>query len=81
MDTMAALMGDSNGIMVDGTTFRNSMEFSVTVRADKDTYSSWEDLITGKWDQASKFLPGEMHSILTDLVGNYSVTVNIDKMD
>ena len=81
VDTMAALMGDSNGIMVDGTTFRNSMEFSVTVRADKDTYSSWVDLITGKWDQASNFLPGEMPSILTDLVGNYSVSVHINKMN
>lgn len=80
VDTMAALMGDPDGIMVDeNKAFRDDMTFELKVTASEDTYKDWVDLITGKWSQAGNFLPGEMPSALANLLGDYTVTVTIDK--
>ena len=80
VETMAALMGDPDGIMVDESkAFRVNMTFKVKVTASEDTYKNWVDLITGKWSQAGNFLPGEMPSALANLLGDYTVTVTIDK--
>ena len=80
VETMAALMGDPDGIMVDESkAFRENMTFKVKVTASEDTYKNWVDLITGKWSQAGNFLPGEMPSALANLLGDYTVTVTIDK--
>lgn len=78
LDDMAALLGDKDGILVDGTTFRSDMTFSVTVEANQDTYSAWRDLIAGKWSQAST-LPEVMPDALKDLMGTYTLTFTIDK--
>ncbi len=76
----AALMGDKDGIFVDASkNFRNTMTFSVTVTASEDTYSSWLDLITGKFSQAESILPGEMPSILANVLGEYTITLNVTK--
>ncbi|MBM6665316.1 S-layer homology domain-containing protein [Flavonifractor plautii] len=80
VETMAALMGDPDGIMVDeNKAFRDGMTFELKVTASEDTYKNWVDLITGKWSQAGNFLPGEMPSALANLLGDYTVTVTIDK--
>lgn len=80
VDTMAALMGDPNGIMVDeNNAFRNSMTFTVQMTVSEDTYQNWVNLITGNWSQAGNFLPGEMPSALANLLGDYSVTLTIEK--
>ena len=80
VETMAALMGDPDGIMVDeNKAFRDDMTFELKVTASEDTYKNWVDLITGKWSQAGNFLPGEMPSALANLLGDYTVTVTIDK--
>ena len=80
VETMAALMGDPDGIMVDESkAFRENMTFKVKVTASEDTYKNWVDLITGKWSQAGNVLPGEMPSALANLLGDYTVTVTIDK--
>ena len=80
VDTMATLMGDPDGIMVDESkAFRENMTFEVKVTASEGTYKNWVDLITGKWSQAGNFLPGEMPSALANLLGDYTVTVTIDK--
>ncbi len=77
---VAALMGDPDGILVDETyNFRDDMTFQVKVTADENTYKSWLDLISGKFSQAGSILPGEMPSILANLVGDYTVTLTIDK--
>ena len=78
LDDMAALLGDKNGILVDGTNFRSDMTFSVTVEVNKDTYSAWRDLIAGKWSQASA-LPEVMPDALKDLMGTYTLTFTLDK--
>lgn len=79
IQNMAALLGDKDGIFVDeNKKFRDDMTFSVTVTADEDTYSSWLDLISGKFSQAS-VLPGQMPSALNALVGDYTMTVTLDK--
>lgn len=76
----AALMGDKDGIFVDASkNFRNTMTFSVTVTASEDTYDSWLDLITGKFSQADGILPGEMPSILANMLGEYTITLNVTK--
>ena len=76
----AALMGDKDGIFVDASkNFRNTTTFSVTVTASEDTYSSWLDLITGKFSQAESILPGEMPSILANVLGEYTITLNVTK--
>lgn len=76
----AALMGDKDGIFVDASkNFRNTMTFSVTVTASEDTYDSWLDLITGKFSQAESILPGEMPSILANVLGEYTITLNVTK--
>ena len=80
VETMAALMGDPDGIMVDeNKAFRDDMTFELKVTASEDTYKNLVDLITGKWSQAGNFLPGEMPSALANLLGDYTVTVTIDK--
>ena len=80
VEAMAALMGDPDGIMVDeNKAFRDDMTFELKVTASEDTYKNWVDLITGKWSQAGNFLPGEMPSALANLLGDYTVTVTIDK--
>lgn len=80
VETMAALMGDPDGIMVDeNKAFRDDMTFELKVTASEDTYKDWVDLITGKWSQAGNFLPGEMPSALANLLGDYTVTVTIAK--
>lgn len=80
VETMAALIGDPDGIMVDeNKAFRDDMTFELKVTASEDTYKNWVDLITGKWSQAGNFLPGEMPSALANLLGDYTVTVTIDK--
>lgn len=78
LDDMAALLGDKDGILVDGTTFRSDMTFSVTVEVNQDTCSAWRDLIAGKWSQASA-LPEVMRDALKDLMGTYTLTFTIDK--
>lgn len=78
LDDMAALLGDKDGILVDGTTFRDDMTFSVTVEVNQDTYSVWRDLIAGKWSQASA-LPEVMPDALKDLMGTYTLTFTLDK--
>lgn len=76
---MATLLGDSDGIFVnDETAFREGMTFYVEVKADEDTYGSWLDLITGKFDQAD-ILPDTMPSALNKLLGDYTLTFTIDK--
>ena len=55
------------------------MTFSVTVTASEDTYDSWLDLITGKFSQAESILPGEMPSILANVLGEYTITLNVTK--
>lgn len=79
VDSMADLLGDKDGIMVDGTTFRDDVTFTITVDVNEDTYSAWRDLIVGKWSQAGNFLPGEMPGALANLLGGYSLTITIDK--
>lgn len=76
----AALMGDKDGMLVDESlNFRNSTTFSMTVTATEDTYDSWLDLITGKFSQAESILPGEMPSILANVLGEYTITLNVTK--
>lgn len=76
----AALMGDKDGMLVnESLNFRNSMTFSITVTASEDTYDSWLDLITGKFSQAESILPGEMPSILANVLGEYTITLNVTK--
>lgn len=77
----AALMGDKDGMLVnESLNFRNSMTFSITVTASEDTYDSWLDLITGKFSQAESILPGEMPSILANVLGGeYTITLNVTK--
>ena len=79
IENMAALLGDKDGIFVDeNKKFRNDMTFSVTVTASEETYSSWLDLISGKFSQAS-VLPGQMPGALNALLGEYTMTVTLDK--
>ena len=54
------------------------MNFSVTVNVNEGTYQSWKDLLSGKFDQAS-MLPGKLPAALNNLLGNYTITFNIDK--
>lgn len=76
----AALMGDKDGMLVnESLNFRNSMTFSITVTASKDTYDSWLDLITGKFSQAESILPGEMPSILANVLSEFTITLNVTK--
>lgn len=76
----AALMGDKDGMLVnESLNFRNSTTFSITVTASEDTYDSWLDLITGKFSQADGILPGEMPSILANMLGEYTITLNVTK--
>ena len=76
----AALMGDKDGMLVnESLNFRNSTTFSITVTASEDTYDSWLDLITGKFSQAESILPGEMPSILANVLGEYTITLNVTK--
>ena len=77
---MAALLGDSDGILVDeNKDFRDDMTFRIKVNVDEDTYGTWLDLITGKWGQAGSMLPGEMPEALNKLLGDYTLTFTIDK--
>lgn len=78
VDNMAALLGDKDGILVDGTTFREDMTFSVSVTVSEDNYTSWLDLIAGKFSQAD-VLPETMPSALSSLLGSYTLTFTIDK--
>lgn len=78
VDSMAALLGDSDGIMVDGTTFREDVTFSVSADVNEDTYSAWRDLLMRKFSWAD-ILPADMPSALDRLVGNYELTFTIDK--
>lgn len=78
VDSMAALLGDKDGILVDGTTFRDDVTFTVTVDVNEDTYSAWRDLIVGKWSQAD-VLPSVMPEALNSLLGTYTLTFTIDK--
>lgn len=76
----AALMGDKDGMLVnESLNFRNSTTFSITVTASEGTYDSWLDLITGKFSQADGILPGEMPSILANMLGEYTITLNVTK--
>lgn len=77
VDDMAALLGDSDGIMVDGTTFRD-VTFSVRADVKEDTYSAWRDLLMRKFSWAD-ILPADMPSALDRLVYNYELTFTIDK--
>lgn len=77
VDSMAALLGDSDGIMVDGTTFRD-VTFSVSADVNEDTYSAWRDLLMRKFSWAD-ILPADMPSALDRLVDNYELTFTIDK--
>lgn len=78
VDSMAALLGDSDGIMVDGTTFREDVTFSVSADVNEDTYSAWRDLLMRKFSWAD-ILPADMPGALDRLVGNYELTFTIDK--
>lgn len=78
VDSMAALLGDSDGIMVDGTTFREDVTFSVSADVNEDTYSAWRDLLMRKFSWAD-ILPADMPGALDSLVGNYELTFTIDK--
>lgn len=78
VDSMADLLGDKDGIFVDGTTFRDDTTFSVTVDVNEDTYSAWRDLIVGKWSQAD-VLPSVIPDALKDLLGTYTLSFEIDK--
>lgn len=80
VDDLADLLGDSNGIMVDGTTFREDVTFSVSLTVDEEgkTYSAWRDLLMRKFSWAD-ILPVEMPSALDSLVGTYTLTFTIDK--
>lgn len=78
VDNMADLLGDSDGIMVDGTTFREDKTFSVTVEATEANYTLWRDLLIGKFSQAD-VLPSVMPSALDSLLGTYTLTFTIDK--
>lgn len=79
IEDMAALLGDTNNVFTDADNkFRNGMNFSVTVNVNEGTYQSWKDLLSGKFDQAS-MLPGTLPSALNSLLGNYTLTFNIDK--
>ena len=79
IEDMAALLGDTNNVFTDADNkFRENMNFSVTVNVNKGTYQSWKDLLSGKFDQAS-MLPGKLPAALNNLLGNYTITFNIDK--
>lgn len=78
VDNMAALLADSNGIMVDGTTFREDMTFSVTVEVNEANYTLWRDLLVGKFSQAD-VLPDVMPDALKSLLGTYTLSFEIDK--
>lgn len=78
VDDMAALLGDSDGILVDGTTFREDMTFSVTVKVTEANYTLWRDLLMRKFSWAD-ILPADMPGALDRLVGNYELTFTIDK--
>ncbi len=52
--------------------------FSVKVTADEDSYDSWLNLIQGEWDVADN-LPGQVPNILTDLLGDYTLSMKITK--
>lgn len=78
VDSMAALLGDSDGILVDGTTFREDVTFSVSADVNEDTYSAWRDLLMRKFSWAD-ILPADMPGALDRLVGNYELTFTIDK--
>ena len=68
----------SDGIMVDGTTFREDVTFSVSADVNEDTYSAWRDLLMRKFSWAD-ILPADMSGALDRLVGNYELTFTIDK--
>ncbi len=79
IEDMAALLGDTNNVFTDAENkFREDMNFSVTVNVNEGTYQSWKDLLSGKFDQAS-MLPGKLPAALNNLLGNYTITFNIDK--
>lgn len=78
VDGMADLLGDKDGILVDGTSFRKDMNFSVQVEVTQDNYTLWRDLLVGKFSQAD-VLPDVMPDALEGLLGTYTVTFNIDK--
>lgn len=78
VDDMAALLGDSDGILVDGTTFREDMTFSVTVEVTEANYTLWRDLLVGKFSQAD-VLPDVMPDALKSLLGTYTLSFEIDK--
>ena len=78
VDDMAALLGDSDGILVDGTTFREDMTFSVTVEVTEANYTLWRDLLVDKFSQAD-VLPDVMPDALKSLLGTYTLSFEIDK--
>ena len=78
VDGMADLLGDKDGIFVDGTTFRDDMTFAVTVDVTEENYTLWRDLIAGKWSQAD-VLPSVMPDALKSLLGTYTLSFEIDK--
>lgn len=78
VDGMADLLGDKDGIFVDGTTFREDATFSVTVNVTEDNYTLWRDLLAGKWSQAD-VLPSVMPDALKSLLGTYTLSFEIDK--
>lgn len=78
VDDMAALLGDSDGILVDGTTFREDMTFSVTVKVTEANYTLWRDLLVDKFSQAD-VLPDVMPDALKSLLGTYTLSFEIDK--
>ena len=78
VDGMADLLGDKDGIFVDGTTFRDDMTFAVTVDVTEENYTLWRDLLAGEFSQAD-VLPSVMPDALKDLLGTYTLTFDINK--
>lgn len=73
----AGMLADKSGILAD----RSDMQIlQGSVSADEDTYGKWLDLLSGRLDSIGSILPGEMPNALADFLGDYTLTLKIDKI-
>ena len=73
----AGMLADKSGILA-GRSDTQILQGSVS--ADEDTYGKWLDLLSGRLDSIGSILPGEMPNALADFLGDYTLTLTIDKI-
>ena len=71
------MLADKSGILA-GRSDTQILQGSVS--ADEDTYGKWLDLLSGRLDSIGSILPGEMPNALADFLGDYTLTLTIDKI-